>query len=73
MKRDEIEKKLITLRIVKKNLSKLNTACAYGYTREVTNLISLNYQIDGEDENDARESKERVWSVIYSMQILLYE
>ena len=51
MKRDEIEQKLKTLRIVKKNLSKLNTACAYGYTREVTNLISQNYQIDGEDEN----------------------
>ncbi len=51
LKRSEIEQKLKTLRIVKKNLSKLNTACAYGYTREVTNLINQNYQIDGEDEN----------------------
>lgn len=51
LKRSEIEQKLKTLRIVKKNLSKLNKACAYGYTREVMNLINQNYQIDGEDEN----------------------
>ena len=51
LKREEVEKKLIKLRIDKNKLSKLNAACAYGYTREVNNLIYHRHQINGEDEN----------------------
>ena len=50
-KRSEIEKRLKILRIDKKNLSKLNKACAYGHTRNVIFLLDQNYKINGEDES----------------------
>ena len=45
-KREEIDQKLIILRVNIKKLSKLNTACAYGYTDSIMKLIENGINMD---------------------------
>ena len=51
LKREEIERKLIVLRVDKKKLSKLNLNCAYGYTDSIIKLIESGININDEDKS----------------------
>jgi ankyrin repeat protein len=51
LKREEIEKELIILRIDINKLSKLNLYCAYGYTDSIMKLIENGININDEDKS----------------------